>query len=172
MNKWTVIIGIWLVAIIGIILYSHSFKGQHVSNLPPAASIDPKFEGPEVGDLIENQESPQQLTSRFLQYVNAGDYENASGLINPNSLLTYTSTRKEMSPHDALVAYVRIFAPQEVQSMQVSVGEVLGGNASVPVRITLKSSKKVDMIFQLQEFVTEGHAQTDRYWKIMSYEIK
>jgi hypothetical protein len=170
--KWIAWIGIfWVLVIAGVIVYSHSYKGQRIpiqTSFPELNVKDIQNSGPEAGGEIVAEETAKQVVTRYLQYVNAGQIDPASGLVEPNKLMEYSSAHKDIAPQDALKAFVTIFEVGTADSFTVSKESLQGAQATVTAQVKLKTGKSLEFTFMLHEFQESEHGSNFRYWNIVS----
>ena len=174
--RWVMpVVVVWILLIAGIILYNNWNVGKSVPLQPEPIE---KFtleeienSGPEVGDTLEMTEPPAAVITRFLQYVNAGDVDLASGLIEPNVLLNYSSSRKDVSAQDAVKELVSIFPAGSATEIQVGKEKIEGQRAQVQTLVvTSKQRNKLSFdLVQLGEPEDVGHGAHEAYWFIVSW---
>ena len=161
----------WIVLIVSIMVYSNSYKGKTIpiqTNFPELSYDSHVDSGPEDGAVLLNEEPPEQLVTRFMQYVNAGLIDEASGLVDPNALMDYTSRHKEMKTQDALNHFVMIFKKGEAKGFKVSKTSSEGAITLVYGRVELKTGETLVFDFNLRLFQESSHGEGGRYWNILS----
>jgi hypothetical protein len=171
MMKWIIGFGIfWVIVITGVIVFSQTYNGQKIpvqTSFPELNLKNIDNSGPEVGGEIITEESPKQLVTRYLQYVNANEIDAASGLVDPNKLLEYSSTHKDISPQDALKAFVTIFKEGDANSFTVSNESLQGAQATVVAQVKVKNGSNLQFTFSLHEFQESEHGSNYRFWNIV-----
>lgn len=167
--KWAIGIGgLWLVIIIGLLIYSHIPKSSTSLTTPQQHELSSEQiqnSGPVVGDEIQQEESPDQVITRYLQYINDGDINNASSLVEPNTLLEYTSNLKGMSGHAAVEKFVTLFPEKSATNLEIIGVTISGNEANINVSVKFKSFKTKSYSFKLKLLVEDSHLK-EQFWLI------
>ncbi len=168
--KKLIIIGIslWIVAICFIIFMSRTKnEGSEVpvvpNVLPESISID-DGSAAEWGDEFEETLPPEVVAEQFFQFINIGDYDTASGFIEPNVLMDYISYHKELSPQDAFISYLKLFNPNELKSLRISKSKWDGYYQKVTVSTKLNTDKPNTYTLSFREFSERAHNGKEKYW--------
>jgi hypothetical protein len=164
-------IGIWAASIAGILIYNQWNKWEHIKVSPDPLPIFSKKEmeesGPDVGGSIVNEETPSQLVARYLQYINGGLYDEAASIIEPNILMEYTTKRRDLSVHDALISYVRLFPKGGAKTIRVGKGSFVSVDASVDANVELTTGENIVLTFSLHIYNENEHGDSSKYWLVV-----
>lgn len=168
--KWVIGVGgLWLVIILGLLIYNHSLNSVGSTDSPQEHKLSQEQidkGGPVVGDEIQKIEKPDQVITRYLQYINDGDINNASALVEPNTLLEYTSKQKELSSHDAVEKFVTLYSKKSAQHIQIIGVDLTKNEAKVTAEVKFNSMKARKFSFELS-LITEDSHHAEQYWLII-----
>ncbi|MDQ0896339.1 MULTISPECIES: hypothetical protein [unclassified Paenibacillus] len=168
--KWVIGIGgLWLVIIICLIIYSHSPHSSTSLKSPQQHDISSdqiQKGGPVVGDEIKKEETPGQVITRYLQYINDGDIDNAASLVEPNKLLEYTSNQKGLSAHAAVEKYVTLFPKKTAANLEITGTNISETEANINVNVKFNSLQTKSFSFTLKLLVEDDGHQKEQFWLI------
>jgi hypothetical protein len=176
--KWIVIcVVFWILLITGLVVYAQIYKNKTIDisqgETIPITSLDKYVgDGPLVGDQILGEESPKQVIIRYLNYINAGNYDVAAGLIDANVIMDYTSKHKEMSVKNAMIKYLSVFQPLEGVNVNLNQLDLHGGYAEILAKIKLANQKVITVRFLLQENRESTHGTGEIYWIIYDQQLE
>lgn len=167
----TVVAIFWLVVITGLIIFNIYYTGEKVKTTPNYIQFNEQdilTSGPEIGATLTQQELPSEVIARFLQHINVGEYDEASGLMEPNYLYEIVSAGD--SSIDGFKKFFHIFSPGEMKSLRVETK--IEGNLQSEVKAVLEieNQEKIEFTFYLREYPDGSHEETNWLWMIVGYE--
>lgn len=178
--KWIIILSssAWVIIMVTFLILGETiYKGKDVPVLPPDEIVnadrtlnwESDSAGPETDVELENVENAEQTVARFLQHVNQGSYGDAAGLVEPNTLIDYTSENKDIPVNQAVTQFVKLFDPGA--AAKITIGERTWDGYYHSVKAYVKYPKGQDTFtFSLREYADHEHSTNVAYWYIIKIE--